>query len=40
MFEACVKNEITTLLCTESYLTVIMSSEAPFVLKFFLSQRR
>ena len=40
MFEACVKNEITTLLCSESYLMVIMSTKAPFALKFFLSQRR
>ena len=32
MFEACVKNEITTLLCSESYLMVIMSTKAPFAL--------
>lgn len=36
MFEACVKNEITTLLCSESYLMVIMSTKAPFALKFFI----
>ena len=36
MFEACVKNEITTLLCSESYLMVIMSTKAPLALKFFI----